>query len=54
VRFETLLLRSTEDYVTFAVHDIVAPVRAARVVAVVGGPGAGRPPWPPPYGGPRR
>ncbi|WP_175542876.1 tetratricopeptide repeat protein, partial [Actinopolymorpha cephalotaxi] len=39
---ETLLLRLTESYVTFAVDMVTDSIRAHRVTAVVGGPGAGK------------
>jgi hypothetical protein len=39
---ETLLLRLTEDYVSFAVQAVTDAARAARVVAVIGGPGSGK------------
>jgi NACHT domain len=39
---ETLLLRLTADYVSFAVEPVTEAARAARVVVVVGGPGSGK------------
>jgi hypothetical protein len=39
---ESLLLRLSEDYVSFAVQPVVDAARADRVVVVIGGPGTGK------------